>query len=350
MRTHLLLLSAVLLTASIPALAQQPKAEPIEGFLDSYAAAQAEAKKQDKPMYLHFTTDWCGWCRKIENDIYRTPAGKEALAPFAPVSLDCTNPTPKINHKLMRKFGGRGYPFLAVVAPDGTLLHSWSGYAPMPQFKKQLAQAMKNFKTYQAFQSETADADKESLAYNRKAMDIYSKLGDWNQASEAADKLATLDPEHKNSDAAEVAFVRFRGAVAQRDQAQAMELEKEVMALDPKNEKGYLEQIYLGRAMAALQKARGAKSRADQARQLQQVDATLDEFTAKAKTVQNPADVYSLQGFVAAQIGQLDKAIAAYEKLKEHAPADKVQVVETQIEKLKQAKANRSNAQPPTQE
>jgi tetratricopeptide (TPR) repeat protein len=220
----------------------------------------------------------------------------------------------------------------------------------MPQFKKQLAQANEHFQQYQAFLDETKGADKNTVDYNRKAMDIYSKLGDWNQAAAAADKLAELDPEHNQSDAAEIAFVRFRGAVAQRDQAKAMELEKQVMALDPKNEKGYLEQIYLGRAMAALQKARGAKSRADQARMLQQVDATLDEFTAKAKTIRNPADVYSLQGFVAAQLGQFDQAIAAYEKLKEHAPADKVQVVETQIEKLKQAKAKSQNAQPSAQE
>jgi tetratricopeptide (TPR) repeat protein len=344
MRTQSLTFLITSLIISSAALAQAPKPEPIDGFLETYSAAQAEAKKLDKPIYLHFTTDWCGWCRKIENDIYRTPAGKEALKPFVPVSLDCTKPTPKINHELMRKFGGGGYPFLAVVAPDGTLLHSWSGYAPMPQFKKQLAQAMKNFKAYQAFQSETANADKQTIAYNLKALKMYGKLGDWNQAAAAADKLAELDPTHKQSDAAQIAFVRFRGAVAQRDQAKAMQLEKQVVELDPDNAKGYREQVTWGRAMASLQKARTAKSKAAQAAALKDIVSTLDAFVAQAKTIQKPADIYSLQGFAHMQLGQFDQAITAFEKLKQHVSADKMQALEEQIEKLKQARDSQAPA------
>ncbi|RPI59478.1 MAG: DUF255 domain-containing protein, partial [Planctomycetaceae bacterium] len=62
----------------------------LEGFKTTYADAMAAAKSADKPMYLHFTTTWCGWCRKIEKDVYATEAGKKALADFVPATLDCT--------------------------------------------------------------------------------------------------------------------------------------------------------------------------------------------------------------------------------------------------------------------
>jgi len=45
--------------------------------------ASAIAKKENKPMMLFFTgSDWCGWCVRLQNEVFRTPAkGYEAGGP-----------------------------------------------------------------------------------------------------------------------------------------------------------------------------------------------------------------------------------------------------------------------------
>ena len=67
-------------------------AADVKDFHTTYAGAVQAAKAQGKPLYLHFTTTWCGWCRKIEKDIYASPEGKKMLKNFVAASLDCTVP------------------------------------------------------------------------------------------------------------------------------------------------------------------------------------------------------------------------------------------------------------------
>ena len=160
---------AMILTSTSPAA-------EVEGFYQNIAAAQKEAKKLNKPLFLHFTTTWCGWCRKIENDIYKTKEGKEALKGFVCASLDCTVPggkTPpaqqKANLEMMAKYGGSGYPFLVMVTPDGVLLNSFAGYKPLPGFKKELTKALANWKKNKAFEAYTGKAEKKSYEYNKRA-------------------------------------------------------------------------------------------------------------------------------------------------------------------------------------
>ena len=51
-------LLAVLATAAVAAGAD------FDYFHKTYAKAEKLAKAGDKPLYLHFTTTWCGWCRR----------------------------------------------------------------------------------------------------------------------------------------------------------------------------------------------------------------------------------------------------------------------------------------------
>jgi thioredoxin-related protein len=59
--------------------------------------ASAIAKKENKPMMLFFTgSDWCGWCVRLQNEVFRTPEFEAwAKENVVLVELDF----PKINHK-----------------------------------------------------------------------------------------------------------------------------------------------------------------------------------------------------------------------------------------------------------
>lgn len=271
---------AIILTGTSPAA-------EVEGFYQDFAKAKSEAKKLNKPMYLHFTTTWCGWCRKIENDIYKKKEGKEALKGFVPASLDCTVPEgkrpsgqKKINLDLMAKYGGSGYPFLVMVTVDGVLLNSFAGYKPMAPFKEELKKATANMEAYKTFKAYAAKADKKSYEYNEKALVFYSKVGAWDKAVKA-------------------------GTV----------IEKEVREKDPKNQKGLLEKVLWAKAFNYYQQGTRAKSKTAAFDKLRKTVEILKELTSKAQKLSNGSEVYSLLGFSQATLGQFDDAIVTYEKL-----------------------------------
>ena len=37
------------------------------------------AKKEKKPVYIHFTADWCKWCRVMEKETYAATEIDESL-------------------------------------------------------------------------------------------------------------------------------------------------------------------------------------------------------------------------------------------------------------------------------
>ncbi len=284
----------------------------VEGFYQNFAKAKKEAKKLDKPLFLHFTTTWCGWCRKIENDIYRNKEGKKALEGFVRASLDCTVPNgkrpsgqKKINLDLMAKYGGSGYPFLVMVTADGVLLNSFAGYKPMAPFKKELEKATVNLEAYKAFKAYAAKADKKSYEYNEKALDFYGKVGAWDKAAKAADAI-----------------------------------EKQVREKDPKNKKGLLEKVLWAKASNYYQRSTSAKSKIAMLDNVRKIVETLKELTLKAQKLSKGSDVYSLLGFSQAELRQFEDAIATFEKLLTITPKGaQAERIKQMINKLKAEKA-----------
>jgi thioredoxin-related protein len=315
-------------------------------FSKTYAEAEKAAKAEGKPLYLHFTTTWCGWCRKIEKDIYSIEEGKKALSGFACATLDCTEPKEgeasadvKFNLELMKKFGGQGYPFLVMVTTDGALLHSFAGYKPLPAFKDELAIAEKNFKKFKDFEAFAAKADKAGLEYNLKAMDLYSSTGAWAKAGAAAEIVKKLDPKAEKSDAAVVAFSLLQAAEERNDPAEKTQaLEDEVLKADPKNEKGYMEKTLFGRAQDLL-RAAGRGATRDKAK-LTQASAALQMLLDKATKISDKTNVYGFMGFIEFQAGEFDKAIAAMQKAHDlEAAGPRAPTFLQYIEAIKKAKA-----------
>jgi protein disulfide-isomerase len=339
--------AACIVAAALTAVLVSPAlAGDWDYFSKTYAAAEKVAKAEGKPLYLHFTTTWCGWCRKIEKDIYSAEEGKKALSPFACATLDCTEPKDgepsadvKFNLDLMKKYGGQGYPFLVMMTPDGVLLHSFAGYKPLPAFKEELAVAEKNFKKFRDFDAYAAKADKAGLEYNLKAMDLYSSTGAWAKAGEAAEVVKKLDPKAEKSDAAVVAFSILQAAEERKDPAEKVQpLEEEVLKADPKNEKGYMEKVLFGRAQELLAGAGRGPNR-DKAK-LEQAAAALQMLLDKAAKVSDKTNVYGFMGFIQFQAGKFDEAIASMQKARElEAGGARAATFDRYVEAIKKAKA-----------
>lgn len=322
-------LIAVVLTVTV--FAGLAQAAAVEGFLTSWSAAQKAAKAQNKPVFLHFTTTWCGWCRKIENDIYKKDEGKEAMKDFVPASLDCTRRGRKgdalkaatANNKLMGKYGGGGYPFLAIVTHDGVVLNTFSGYKPMPAFKAELAKAKKVFKEYGEFQKYAATADKNSYEYNLRAMKTYSALSAWDQALAAAEKIKKLDPQNKKGDRAAANLAILSGASAKGDEAGLKAAVGEIRKLDAENAKGLLEKALIEQAEMHFRLAR-TRDQAVRKKNLQANLQVLTDLTGAGKKLKDPQNAYFLLARAHSVLGDNAKTVSALEKALQADPKSKI--------------------------
>lgn len=104
------------------------------GWLHDYEAAKKQAKEENKPILINFTgTDWCGWCIKIEKEIF----SKEEFKAYAKenlVLMEVDFPKKEENKKkqtaevkaqnkeLDKQFEIEGYPTIYLIDAEGKKL------------------------------------------------------------------------------------------------------------------------------------------------------------------------------------------------------------------------------------
>jgi thiol:disulfide interchange protein len=105
---------------------------------NDYAAAAAKSKESGKPIFIDFYTDWCGWCKKLEKDVYPN-AKVEALADkFVMVKLDAE----RGGKDQAKAFQVKGFPTLVYVSAQGKELANNPGYKEADDLVKDMQKAL----------------------------------------------------------------------------------------------------------------------------------------------------------------------------------------------------------------
>jgi thioredoxin-related protein len=97
------------------------------GWLTSYEQAEQKARADNKLLLLDFTgSDWCGWCIKIDKEIFSKPAFKEyatknlvLLEIDFPMRRQIPNELKTQNNKLAEKFEIQAFPTIIVLNGSG---------------------------------------------------------------------------------------------------------------------------------------------------------------------------------------------------------------------------------------
>lgn len=114
-----------------PAKAASMPAGEKAAWKTNYQTALAEAKEQNRHVFLFFTgSDWCIWCKRLNAEILATPEFK-AYAAEKLVLVELDFPKAKAqpaalaaqNNSLAQKFRVRGFPTVVVLNADGKFVN-----------------------------------------------------------------------------------------------------------------------------------------------------------------------------------------------------------------------------------
>ena len=106
-----------------------------EVWMTDFAAAKIKAAAEQKPLLLDFTgSDWCGWCIKLDEEVFSQKEFKEFAADnLVLVELDFPRDKEQSedlkaqNKALAEKYGIRGFPTILVLSSKGELIEK-TGY------------------------------------------------------------------------------------------------------------------------------------------------------------------------------------------------------------------------------
>jgi len=109
-------------------------------WASTFELGMKKAKSKDLPVMVDIYTDWCGWCKKLDKDVYSKPEVIALSKEFVCIKLN-----PEKDRRNGRLFKVDGYPAIIFTDAKGKELHRIGGYlAPEPflaEMKKALAAA-----------------------------------------------------------------------------------------------------------------------------------------------------------------------------------------------------------------
>lgn len=139
MRSKILL--APLLAALGIALSAAPGAAG-EFVWKSWDEGVREARETNRPILVDVYTNWCGWCKRMDREVYARPDVRDYLADsFVTIKLNAESNTrgtfdgrSQTMRAIASKFGVRGYPTTLFLRPGTEHIVTVPGYVPADRF------------------------------------------------------------------------------------------------------------------------------------------------------------------------------------------------------------------------
>jgi thioredoxin-related protein len=108
----------------------------------SWDAGLREAGATGRPVLVDVYTGWCGWCKRMDRDVYARADVQDYLArKFVTVKLDAESDGPAryegrayTSRTLAARFGVTGYPTTLFLSAKGARLGSVPGYSQPQDF------------------------------------------------------------------------------------------------------------------------------------------------------------------------------------------------------------------------
>jgi len=171
-------------------LALQASEEGIIWYKDIQQAFQ-KAVETNRIVFVDVYTEWCSWCKKLDEETFQDPSFKEVAAKFVMLKVDGDK-----EYDFCTKYQVRAYPTMLFLKPDGTEITRVKGFVKadvlVPKMKEILNARRAELQWFTnieaAFQ---AAKEKNCLVF----VDIYT---DWCSWCKKLDKETFSHPDFQN--------------------------------------------------------------------------------------------------------------------------------------------------------
>jgi thioredoxin-related protein len=154
--------------------ARSPAAGAIH-WVESLEEALEVAKKHDELVLVDFYTDWCGWCKKLDRDVFSQDSFKKAASGIVAVKVNAEKHRP-----LADRFGATSYPRLFFLSSEGHTIDQVRGYLNLDPFTAKVQQVKSGDTEYDRARAAAGDPN------NLEAVRHFARfLGDTQRLEDA---------------------------------------------------------------------------------------------------------------------------------------------------------------------
>ncbi|MCU1348125.1 MAG: thiol disulfide interchange protein DsbD like protein [Acidobacteria bacterium] len=160
-------------------------------WIKSLTVAQKKAKDSKQLIFVDLFADWCGWCHRMEQEVFPSATFQNATDNMVLLRLNTEDGGE--GSMFARKFSITSLPTFLMLAPDGTLAGVIKGYAAAPEFVK----SIKGMETkYNDFRDRVAKEPTFGKDY-QKRLDLAVEFGERQDfdASETRLRRLLADPK-----------------------------------------------------------------------------------------------------------------------------------------------------------
>ncbi len=123
---------------------QQASAGP---WLKTYDAAQKKAKQKNQLIFVDLFADWCGWCHKMEQEVFPSETFQKATDDMVLLRLNTEDGAD--GTKFAQKYEVRSLPTFLILNEDGLVAGEIRGYAPAQQFVTTMKERQDAYKIFE---------------------------------------------------------------------------------------------------------------------------------------------------------------------------------------------------------
>lgn len=130
-------------------------------WLTDLETAVAEAKARDRYLLVDLFAEWCGWCHRLEDEVFTHPDFVAYAEDFVLLRVDTEDGA--VGSWLQLRYGAESLPATLVLDSDMVRVGKVQGFAPMPTFVRYVEEQVNGYLAILSFYDQLLASDDAEL-------------------------------------------------------------------------------------------------------------------------------------------------------------------------------------------